>query len=97
MKRLEEIMRILSERKQFLEREYHIREIGVFGSYVNGNPTQESDLDVLVSFSEMPGLLEFCHIQNELGDMLDVKIDLVLKDTLKPYIGTHILDEVKYL
>jgi len=43
------------------------------------------------------GLLEFIKVENQLGDLLGVKVELVEKSALKPRIGRHILKEVIYL
>ncbi len=93
MKTVDEIKRILESRKDDLKEKYNIREIGIFGSYVKGDQSDGSDLDVLVDFEEVPGLLQFIEIENYLSDILDVKVDLVMKDSLKPVIGRYILNE----
>jgi len=93
MKNLTEIKKILKSRKKYLREKYNIREIGIFGSYVSGEQSDESDLDILVDFEEVPGLLEFIEIENHLSDLLNVKVDLVMKDSLKPAIGSFILNE----
>lgn len=82
-----------------LKKQYNIREIGVFGSYVRGEQTAQSDLDVLVAFDPdyRLGLLTFCELENKLTDYLGVKVDLVMKSGLKPRIGERILAEVCYL
>jgi predicted nucleotidyltransferase len=54
-----------------------------------------SDLDVLVEYERTPTLLEFVALERELGELLDVKVDLVMKSALKPEIGRRILDEVR--
>jgi uncharacterized protein len=77
-----------------LRRKFHVRYLGVFGSYVKGNPRKGSDLDVLVDFSEEPSLFEFIELENYLSSLLGVKVDLVMKDSLKPLIGRRILSEV---
>jgi len=41
-------------------------------------------------------LLKFIELENYLGDLLGVKVDLVEKSALKPRIGKHILSEVEY-
>ena len=69
----------------------------MFGSYVRGEQTPESDVDILVSFDEVPSLLKFVGIENYLSDLLGVKVDLVMKRVLKPFIGEYILREVIYL
>ncbi len=54
---------------------------------------KDSDLDVLVTFKEDPSLLTYIAIENYLSDLLGIKVDLVMKDSLKPKIGQQILRE----
>ncbi|MFQ5998736.1 MAG: HepT-like ribonuclease domain-containing protein [Candidatus Bathyarchaeia archaeon] len=71
----------------------------MFGSYVHGRQRKRSDLDILVEFEDesKPSLLEFIGLQEDLGNLLRVKVDLVEKKGLKPYIGRRILEEVVYV
>lgn len=78
-----------------LKTAYNVSYIGLFGSYVRGENTPESDLDVLVEFSRTPTIFRFVHLENHLSDSLGVKVDLVMKNALKPNIGKHILNEVE--
>jgi predicted nucleotidyltransferase len=92
-----ELSRILSKLKELLpvlSDRYKVQELGVFGSYVRHEQHHESDLDILVTFSDTPGLLKFIELENYLSDAFGVKVDLVMKDALKPTIGTQILKEV---
>ena len=73
---------------------YHVKWLGVFGSYVRGEQGPASDLDVLVEFSEPPSLMQFLALEHELEELLGVKVDLVMKSALKPVIGRRILQEV---
>lgn len=41
------------------------------------------------------GLLRFIALENYLSDLLGVKVDLVEKETLKPGLGRHVLDEAE--
>jgi len=79
-----------------LRQRYGVRTLGVFGSYVRGEQGRCSDLDLLVEFEQdaKPGLFGFLELQEELGDLLGVKVDLVMKSALKPGIGQRILVEV---
>ena len=90
----ESIKKKLADHKPALAKKYGIREIGIFGSYARGEQKQTSDVDILVDFTESISLLDFIHLENELSDLLGVKVDLVMKTALKPRIGRHILDEV---
>ncbi len=94
MKTLEEIKSILAESKEVLRQRYKVREIGIFGSYVRGEPKRRSDLDILVEFDEPISLLKFINLENYLSEIIGIKVDLVMKDALKPRIGQRILTEV---
>jgi predicted nucleotidyltransferase len=92
-----ELNNILGKLKQLLPMlsdRYNVQELGVFGSYVRQEHDFDSDLDILVTFSEPPSLLKFIEMENYLSDVLGVKVDLVMKDALKPAIGQQILKEV---
>lgn len=91
---LKNIKKKLSEYKPILEEQYKISEIGVFGSYVRGEQKKKSDLDILIDFYEPISLLNFIRLENQLSKYIGVKVDLVMKDALKPRIGSHILKEV---
>lgn len=98
MKKIEKIKQKLEELKPMLEKDYRIKSIGVFGSYVRGEEKKTSDLDILVEFEEPIGLFKFIDLEELLKKLLKVKkVDLVSKDALKPYIGAEILKEVSYL
>jgi predicted nucleotidyltransferase len=76
-----------------------VKELGIFGSYVKEEQKEGSDLDVLVEFEEDAklSLLDVVGLELELSDLLGVKVDLVEKKTLKPYIGQRVLEEVVYV
>lgn len=94
MKTMSEIKKVLEQQKPALAKRFKVGEIGIFGSYLRGEQTAASDLDLVVSFREPVSLLEFVHLENHLSDVLGVKVDLVMKSALKPRIGKHILEEV---
>lgn len=83
----------LRERLPELAEEFHVRSLEVFGSYVRNEQTPESDLDVLVTFEQAPGLFEFVELRDRLSDALGVTVDLVMKTALKPRLKQRILDE----
>ena len=91
---LQQYIDILRHQLPILRTKYHVRYLGVFGSYVQGNPGKTRDLDLLIDFTEVPSLFEFIQLESYLSVLLGVKVDLVMKSTLKPLIGQHILNEV---
>ena len=90
---LEKILEILRQQIPMLTERYSVETLEVFGSYVRSEQKKDSDLDILVTFKEVPSLLTFIAIENYLSDLLEIKVDLVLKDSLKPKIGGQILRE----
>jgi len=92
------IVRRLRSHLPELRKKYHVKSLGVFGSYVRGDQKPRSDLDVLVEFDEAADLLsDFFRLQEHLSELLGVNIDLVENGHLKPYIGKRILREVIWL
>ena len=71
-----------------------MKSLGVFGSYVRGQQRADSDLDVLVDFSELPSLIKFIDLEDRLRELTGIEIDLVMEDGLKPNIGKRVLKEV---
>jgi predicted nucleotidyltransferase len=86
-------LNVLRQQKKSLAERYGVESLEIFGSYVRGEQKPDSDLDILVTFREEPSLLTFLRIENDLSDALGVKVDLVMKDSLKPAIGKHALRE----
>ena len=97
MKMFEKLKDILAEHKQEIKDRFKVEEIGIFGSYVRKEQKKKSDLDVLVSFSESIDLFMFGQLENYLSDILGVKVDLVMKDSLKPRLKDSVLNEAVYV
>lgn len=96
MKTLKIITSTIEMLKPLLSEQYGVETIGVFGSYRRGEQTHKSDIDILVTFREdaHPGFFKFLELEEFLEKEFGVKVDLVSKGALKPYIGKHILEEV---
>jgi len=90
---LNEIQRILREKMTHFEDCYSVRTLEIFGSFVRAEASEHSDIDVLVEFSKAPTLFSFIRLEDELSNLLGVKVDLVMKSSLKPSIGARILSE----
>ncbi|MDD5258547.1 MAG: nucleotidyltransferase family protein [bacterium] len=97
MTKLQKIKEILMHDKKQLKRDYKVNKIGIFGSYIRGEAKSKSDLDILVEFAEPISLFKFMDLEDHLHNKLQVKIDLVSKKALRPYISKYILKEVKYI
>ena len=94
MKSLEKIKSTIRKHFKFLESEYNVLTIDVFGSYSKNEQSRKSDLDLLVTFSKAPSLLKYISLENYLSNILDLNVDLVMKKSLKPHLKDLILSEV---
>ncbi len=95
MKSRKEIGKILKENKPYLKRKFNVETIGIFGSYARGEETNDSDVDILVTFSDLIGW-EFIDLKEFLERILNIKVDLVTVKALKPQLRDNILQEVVY-
>src|SRR2546423_15535799 len=93
-KDLNRITATLRQQLPSLAERYRVTSLGVFGSYVRQQQRPGSDIDLLVTFDDPPGLLKFIELENYLTDLLGIKVDLVMEDALRPMIGEQILSEV---
>lgn len=93
MRQIEDIISKLREIMPVLAEKYSVRNLEAFGSYARGQQSEGSDIDILVEFHETIDLFKFMELEDFLGEALGVKVDLVMKDTLKPRIKKEILKE----
>ena len=92
-----EILKVLREHSRQLK-QFGVQEVGLFGSFVRGEQTGESDIDLLVRFE--PGKKNFDNfmsLSTLLEELLQRRVEIVTTEALSPYIGPHILREVEYV
>jgi len=92
----QDILNILSENRARI-RALGVKRLGLFGSFLSGRQTPDSDVDFLVQFD--PGQKTFDNFMELtflLEELLQRRVELVTTDALSPYIGPHILKEVEY-
>ncbi|MCF8039815.1 MAG: nucleotidyltransferase family protein [Desulfohalobiaceae bacterium] len=88
------IKRILEQRERLLF--LGVTSIGLFGSFVRGEQTDSSDIDILVEFTpEKHAFDNFMDVSFLLEDTLGRKVEVVTPEGLSPHIGPHILKEVE--
>jgi uncharacterized protein len=77
-----------------LRQRYPIHSIGVFGSWARGEQTPESDVDLLVTFSEPVGYFELLALEDALDDLLSTHVDLATPGALRPSMRESIEREL---
>lgn len=91
--KLYEIKKQLRELMPVLKEKCKVETLEIFGSYVRGEQTEKSDVDVLVTFKAPYSLWELIDTERFLRRKLRVKVDLVPKDSVKPALKDRILSE----
>ena len=96
MRSLAEIKEILEAQKPYLAEKYGVKEIGVFGSYVRNEQQPNSDIDILIELERPPriSLIGLVELEDDLSNILGVKVDIALRKNLRKRIGQRILSEV---
>ena len=73
--------------------------IGLFGSYVRGEQSDRSDIDILIDFEPDKENFDNYMAVYDLFERLfkNEKVEIITKNGLSPYIGPNILNEVIYV
>lgn len=91
-----EIIKKLRELKPSLYKKYSVKEIGLFGSFAEGDFNENSDIDILVVL-EKPIGWKFFSLEIYLEQVFNRKIDLVTKNAIKEQVKERILKQVNYI
>jgi predicted nucleotidyltransferase len=88
----------LEEKKDHIGKVFHVKEIGLFGSFVKGVQSKKSDVDVLVEFEKgHKDFFNYMRLKYYLEEMLGREVDLIIKGAIKPRLKEKILNEVVYV
>lgn len=71
--------------------------VAVFGSHARGAETSDSDLDVLVSFSERKSLLDLSRIERETSEATGLDVEIVTRNALNPHIREAVEQDMEVL
>ena len=96
MSEKEKILNKLKELKPYLNKEFSVSKMGLFGSYGDNTYTDDSDIDILVEFNKPIGW-KFFSLEIFLENTFKKRIDLVTHLALKDVIKNDILQSVQYI
>ena len=75
-----------------------VKKLGLFGSFVREEQDVKSDIDLLVEFEHGKKTFDnFIQLSFFLEDLFKRRVELVRPESLRPYIGPHIMNEVEYV
>lgn len=91
----DEVWKLLRFHAPFLQKQYGLGRVGIFGSWIRQEETALSDIDILVEW-ENPTFRSYFDLKFFLKDIFGWKDDLVISEDLKPAFRDSILAEVVY-
>lgn len=71
--------------------------IAIFGSYVRNDETPDSDIDIIVEFSDRKSLLDFVGMERELSESIGIKVDLLTEESISPILIDRVKEEMKVI
>jgi predicted nucleotidyltransferase len=92
----EEILNLLSQKKNELESRFKVRQIALFGSYARSDQRSDSDVDILVDIDPSVGL-EFVTLAEQIEQLLGLPVELVSRRAIKPNKLKYIEQDLIYV
>ncbi len=90
LEKLNSLLPVIMER-------YGVVRIGLFGSYIRGEASGASDIDIIAIFEEERETFDnYMDLKYFLEDIFHNPVDLVIEDTIKTRIKHQILNETVY-
>ena len=93
----ERVLALLREHQAQI-RALGVKRLALFGSFLRGQQGTDSDVDLLVEF--MPGSKTFDNFSQLaffLEGLFGRRVELITPESLSPYLGPHILNEIEYV
>ncbi len=95
----EEILQFLINNKVFLREKFHLKKIGLFGSFARGEQKQTSDVDILIELEE--NTKNIFDLEWDLSKLLKKQfnrdVDLVHEKSIRSYFRPYILKDAIYV
>jgi len=91
--RHQKILKILAENQSEIGSRFGVASLSLFGSVARDEAATESDVDILVTFTQTPGIFGFLELKEYLENLLQCSVDLVTKNALKKQFREQILQE----
>ena len=87
---LHSLVNTLRRHRKELEDRFGVKHISIFGSFVREEQTENSDVDILISFKKTPTLIELVELKEYLENLIGLKVDLITEKGISPYVRPYI-------
>ena len=91
--RRQKILKILAENQSEIGSRFDVASLSLFGSVARDEAVTESDVDIIVTYTQTPGIFGFLELKEYLENLLQCSVDLVTKNALKKQFREQILQE----
>jgi len=93
----ENIKKLLREAVKVSPHFESIKSVTIFGSYVNGTPDTDSDIDVLIDFepSAIIGFFALSDIKNSFESFLKKSVDLLTPAAISKYFRDEVINQAE--
>jgi predicted nucleotidyltransferase len=88
-----ETTEVLKSELRYIQEKFRVKRIGLFGSYVRGEQTKKSDIDILVEF-QTATYDNFINLAFFLENLFGKEVDVVTTKSVSPYLAPFIKREV---
>jgi predicted nucleotidyltransferase len=94
VKTIDELLSVLKACRKGVSERFGVVDLAVFGSYVKGNQTRRSDIDILVELDKPHKTFDnYMELKFFLTRAIGGKVDLVLKDSLREELKARVFNE----
>ena len=90
----EDILAKLRELRPIITARYKAKEVGIFGSFVRGEQSASSDIDILVEFEDGADLFDLIGLTLYLEEIFQRQVDVVPKRALRAELQDSVLREL---
>jgi len=91
--RRQDILKVLDENRSEISSRFGVASLSLFGSVARDEASDDSDIDILVTFVNTPGIFGFLELKGYLESLFQCPVDLVTKNALKKQFREQILQE----
>ena len=95
----EDILNFIRQNQNYLKDHFYIKKIGLFGSFVHNEQTEDSDIDIIIELEDnTPAIYELKEELRELiGKQFHRDVDIAREKYLKSYVKSQIINEAVYV
>jgi uncharacterized protein len=94
---LQETVEMLSARMPEIRTRFSVRELAIFGSVARNEARSESNVDVLVEFTDRPTFDNYMGLKLHLEELFAANVDLAIRSDLRPSLRPRIEQEAVHV